>query len=317
MICPSCECFLKGYNTQCSCGYKFIFHAKTEPFNDNKMKKLELKASALNTRYFTKNMLYSVFLKATSRSFYAPLIIAIIICSLISIILVGTLSLIGFIIALIIFVIVIKLVFNASKPMSIEDFSSYYKRWVDAGRNNNYLINKPKLKNPPAKCQENDIFNYGAERIIVVDDPLFVDCLILNDEHMRSKSLIVSKDGYPLYLKNQFKILLEQADNIPVLLLHATKLNKVKMVLAIEKNFNVKLNPKQVYDIGYYEEQIKQAKPLHKRMRITKCAVDMLPYPLSTQLMSKDKSQLQDLLVLGAATAASTYVSFALADDFG
>ncbi|MGI0117949.1 hypothetical protein [Zooshikella sp. RANM57] len=281
------------------------------------MKKLELKASALNTRYFTKNMLYSVFLKASAKSLYAPLIIAVIFCIILSTILISTLSFFGLIIALIVTGIVIILVMNANKPMSIDNFSDYYKRWMDAGRNNDYLISQPKLKNPPAKCQESDIFAYGADRIIVVDDPLFVDCLILNDEHMRSKGLIVSKDGYPLYLKNQFKTLLEQTENIPILLLHSTSQTKVKMILSIEKSFNVKLNPKQVFDIGYYEAQIKQAKPLHRRMRITKCAVDMLPYPLSTQLMSKDKSHLQDMLLLGAATAASSYVSFSLADDFG
>ncbi|WP_163830665.1 hypothetical protein [Spartinivicinus ruber] len=282
------------------------------------MKKLELRASAFNTRYFTKNMLYSVFLKASAKSLIAPLILVIVFCGIFSVIFIGFLSYIGLIIAVFIFVIAIKLMIKANKPMSIEDFSDYYKRWVSTRRNNDYLVNKTKLKSPPDKYQETDIFDYGADRIVVVDDPLFVDCLILNDEHMRSKALIVSQDGYPHYLKEQFKKLLEQADNLPVILLHGTNQNKQNMVQAIESNFNVKLAEKQVYDIGYYEEQIKQTKSLYKRMRITKCAVDMLPYPLSTQLMSKDKSQLQDMLVLGATAAAtSAYVNFSFADDFG
>ncbi|MDE1463772.1 hypothetical protein [Spartinivicinus poritis] len=317
MICPSCERFLKGYNTQCSCGYKFIFRAKTEPFNDNKMKKLELKASAFDTRYFTRNMLYSVFLKTSAKSLIAPMIFIIIFCGIFSAILIGTLSYIGLIIATLLFGVAIKLVIKANKPMSIEDFADYYKRWVNAKRNNSYLVDKPKLKKPPVNNQEADIFDYGADRIVVVDDPLFVDCLILNEEHMRSKALIVSQDGYPSYLKEQFKNLLEQADNIPVILLHGTNQNKTKMIHSIESSFNIKLADNQVYDLGYYEEQIKQAKSLYKRMRITKCTVDMLPYPLSTQLISKDRSQLQDMLVLGAVAATASYVSFSFADDFG
>lgn len=281
------------------------------------MKNLELKASAYNTRFFTKNMLYSIYLKGSVNSVIVPLIIATIFCGFISLFLITALSYVGLFIAVILFGVAIKMVLKINSPMNIGSFSDYYQRWIDSGRNNTFIVTKPMLTNPPPTYKENDIFDYGVDRVVIVDDPLFVDCLILNEEHIKSKALIISKDGYPHYLKGQLRKILDQSDNIPVILLHGTDQNKPKIVTEIESNYNVKLVNQQVYDLGYYENQIKQAKSLYKRMRITKCTVDMLPYHLSTQLMVKDRSELKDMLVLGAAVATTSYVGFSLADDFG
>lgn len=107
-----------------------------------------------------------------------------------------------------------------SGPLDFATWRRYVRKWQGAGNEIPKLIESESLSNPPSDCKEGDIYDYGVERILIVERDILVDWLVLNDFHAQERTLVLSVSGYPDYLVPIARELIEQNANLPVCLLH-------------------------------------------------------------------------------------------------
>ncbi len=138
------------------------------------------------------------------------------------------------------------------------------------------MLVKPSLHDPPPQFQEEDLYDYGVERIIIVERPILVDLLVKNDFHADQKALIFSMDGYPSYIVEKAKKLLKNSPALPVYLLHDATEKGIKMHKKIRFS-----DHQAVIDLGVFPEQIKNLsvlKPLRLKHKEFQAPLDVLPY---------------------------------------
>lgn len=84
------------------------------------------------------------------------------------------------------------------------------------------LVTRPRFgSSAPTSWNEPDLFDYGAERLLVVDEYGIVDLLVSCDVHLAAKALVLSVDGYPAHVLALARRLVGERPDIPVFVLHA------------------------------------------------------------------------------------------------
>ena len=213
MYCPKCnQHHRRKYGaTRCTCGYRFVF-GHNDAIKDRLMWFLEKKASKNYTRSFSLNTLYAVYQKRQKQA---------------------------------------QNFFGIFKTMLSKDsFAKIHSRWQSqSSLKSDKFIEKPSLLQPENPIGE-EVFNYGIERIIVVDDPLKVDLFIKDNEHINKQALIISSDGYPAYLKPQLQNILVKQPNVPVSFLYQPNQTIDEQKACFEQNFQIKLQDGQVWDMS-------------------------------------------------------------------
>lgn len=149
------------------------------------------------------------------------------------------------------------------------------KKWSDSKGFPDKMLVKPSLHHPPPQFPEGDLYDYGVERIIIVERQLLVDLLVKNGFHTDQRALIFSADGYPSYIAERAEILLKASSDLPIYLLH----DATERGGAMKRKINY---PKhKVIDLGIFPEQIKNLpalKPLRLKSQEHQAALDILPY---------------------------------------
>jgi len=311
MKCPNCSINhrRKRLGIRCSCGYPFSFTPDSDALTDNQMHNLIKQASANNTRYFTQESLYGLYLKISRQSGVTP---AIFLLGVILSIIIGNVFeiLFLFFIALVLGIIFIKKLAKSSKPVSYNVFSSMLNTWQKTYLKSNYLIAEPSLNKPPPMNEEEDIFEYGVEKIIIVDKDLTVDMLVKNNEHANAKALIISTNGYPNYLIQPLKKILAEQPEIQLILLHAVNEDKHSMLSQFKIKTGVNFNEEKVIDAAITPTQISNIKPLrYLKSHEQYATVDMLPYAALTGIVALGAADL-----LHSDVFASVHI---INDDFG
>lgn len=302
MKCPGCGTNhpLKRLGMTCACGYKFLFNPKTVAITDNQLQHLINKASANNTRYFTRESLYGLYLKTAGK---AGNKLGLLILGVILAIIAGVVfdEYFWFFIALVLGIIFIKKQRRSGKPVAYNVFSSMLKKWQQGPLKSTYLLSEPSLSVPPPANAEGDIFDYGVEKIIMLDKDLTVDLLVKNNEHANAKALIISSNGYPNYLLEPLKKILAEKPDTPVMLLHAANTDQVRMLGHFKSRTGIDLNQASVMDLAINPEQIKSIKSFnHLKGHEQYATVDMLPY-----------AALAGVAALGAAALLENYAAHA------
>lgn len=237
MKCPSCEAdHKKKDGLKCSsCGYKFVLSPDAK-ISDYAFAKLLQRCTKENTVYFTKHSMYANYLqnniltkkKQRSRTYGILTIICLIMCF-------TPIFFIG-IFAFLIFLgkwIQYKFIF---KGIEFKEFLSYIMKWRNAKNKTqtqlDFLIDKKQLKltTAPPKTPENDIFNYGLEGVVFVDNDYYVDWLILNNFHFTYRVAILSMNAYPTYLVPEIKQLIDENPLLPIYFLHDGIITKTEMM---------------------------------------------------------------------------------------
>ena len=158
------------------------------------------------------------------------------------------------------------------------------------------LLLQPGLHKPPPEFPEQDLFDYGAERIIIVERRLLVDLLVRNGFHAEQNALIFSRDGYPSYIVQHALKILKENSLLPVYLLHDA--NDGDMVTALKK----KLSGRTVIDLGLNPEHLEKMhfiKSLQLHLNRYKAPLDILPYPVLATICGQalhEKSTLSEVL---------------------
>lgn len=227
MYCPKCNLLYKkkyGVISKCACGYNFVF-GKNDIIKDRFMLMLEKKASKNETRYFTMDILYKVYQKHHTRH--------------------SSISRFFF--------------FRKSQILDKDSLAQIHYHWqTQSSLRSHKFIDKPNLQQPKNPIGE-EVFHYGVERIIVVDEPLKVDLFVKNNKHVEKKALIISSDGYPAYLKSQLQNILEKQPDISIGFLYKPETTIDEQVMRFEQNYPVKLQDKPLWDISAnkkYKSQI-------------------------------------------------------------
>ncbi|RKZ46869.1 MAG: hypothetical protein DRR16_23810 [Candidatus Parabeggiatoa sp. nov. 3] len=141
---------------------------------------LERKASQNGTHYFTMDTLYAVYQKLQIKPFPSV----------------------------------------KRTTLSQNALAQKYQRWQKhSSLRSDKFIEKPSLQQPENPIGE-EVFEYGVEQIIVVDEPLTVDLFVKNNKHLNKKAVIISSEGYPAYLKPHLQTLLQKQPNIKIGFLH-------------------------------------------------------------------------------------------------
>jgi hypothetical protein len=100
------------------------------------------------------------------------------------------------------------------------------RAWQYAGKDLGPILLRPRLTSSVRDEQwpEPDLFDYGAEGVLVVDDPILVDLLVLNHVHTTSKIAIVDgATGTPDRVVCALRPLVEARPDLPIFLLHGSR----------------------------------------------------------------------------------------------
>ncbi len=225
MHCPKCEQhYSKKYGTifNCSCGYRFVF-GHNDVIKDRLMFFLERKASQNGTRYFTMDRLYAAYQKHQShqKSSLKPFFF-----------------------------------FRKDQHLSQAYFAKIHYHWQrHSSLSSDKFIDKLSLQAPENPIGE-EVFEYGVERIIVVEEPLTVDLFVKNNKHLNKNALIISSEGYPAYLKPHLQTLLQKQPNIKIGFLHKPELTIEEQIRRFEQKYEVMLKG-SVWDISTKQKYTK------------------------------------------------------------
>ena len=112
------------------------------------------------------------------------------------------------------------------------------------------LVTRPMLKEPPPKWRESDIYDYGLERLLIVDEERLVDLFVLNNLHAEQRCAIISSTGYPSYILPHLKKSLAARPNLPIFVLHSATLEGRKLAYQL-KDLGLGIDTHPVTDLGW------------------------------------------------------------------
>jgi hypothetical protein len=139
------------------------------------------------------------------------------------------------------------------------------------------LIAEPMLDgSAPPEYPEPDLFDYGAERILVVDDAILVDLLVRNGVHTDARAIIVAATGYPSQVVERAASLIQHRPAVPIHLLHASGLDVAAMVSTTRALLAAPdATPK---DVGLSSQAARKIGAIRWARRLASVPVDVLPH---------------------------------------
>lgn len=295
MKCPKCKNNHKySAGMRCTCGYGFVFNPKTDRMTDGKFVALLKSASGPEGRFFTENQLYAQFCRGTEKTNRLKLkwaLGAAMVAGAAAILLgvyqdvalgciFGVLALIGLVVA-------IKA--GVARPPDRDVFSSKLGKWRRAGGDLAKLLTEPRLGERPPDWQESDIYDYGVERLLVVQHDILVDLFVLNGLAAEEKALVIAESGYPRYLLPIATKVLNIRPDLPVLVLHDSTQTGMEMGRRLKESGLLPLEGHPLVDIGLSPENVK-AMPGMRAMGTKglnyEVPVDFLLYPAFAKVLA-------------------------------
>ena len=151
-------------------------------------------------------------------------------------------------------------------------FQLFLERWQKLGIKGSLdrMIEHPSLHHPPPEWPETDIYDYGVERILIVERDILVDVFVRNGLHAQERMLVLSESGYPDYLIPLAQRCLRDNPEVPVYLLHDAARHGPTMSRRIQVADFLPLEGHPVLDLGLFPNDVKRmpnlkALQLHKR----------------------------------------------------
>ncbi len=282
MKCPECtvnQKFKDGMICQI-CDYHFLLNPKEQPrMGDNHFLSLVAAASAQDSLYFTFEQLYGHYSQfneaARKKALLVPLAILAVVCLI-------SWPLIPFVTAPLALASLALSVFLLTRKTagSQHVLREVLSRWETARGPLAKLIREPRLGKPPDKEPEADLYDYGVEKVLIVQRPLLVDLLVLNGWHAQEKALVMSEDGYPSFLASQAQRLLAQDPKLPIFLLHDPTPQGVGMLTRLTYGNLFPIEDHPVTDLGLSLDNLSKVPflKLHDEHKGHGVALDLLPY---------------------------------------
>ena len=260
----------------CRCGYRFVLDPQdTGGIADGKFHAILRRASANDSLYFTQEQLFTAFCQRKDRSSLLGSFISVLVLLLFLFFFFdGVLStefLWGALFVAFLLMgmfLILKVLLGGSMGPSPEHARKQFNRilstWIHAKGQPAFLLEQPDLHQPPPQWQEEDIYNYGVERVLLVERPLLVDLLVKNGLHARERMLVMSVDGYPEYVGTHLKRILHEQTDTPVFLLH----DATEAGMAMKERFRLQDwngADQPILDLGLFPEDAMKLKGLAHR----------------------------------------------------
>lgn len=263
MKCPECSYNQKvKYGLVCNCGYRFSFNPKTPTsagLTDGKFTGAIAKASQNGTVVFTDNQLYAAYASKV-KSPKIPLLIVAAIIGVVGLAVMSQDRWLG--IAITAAACGLACVVGIARPslLSRKQFDGCISRWKADGKAIPGMLETPSLHAPPAEWPENDIYDYGVERILIVQRDLLVDLFVKNNQHAEQRMLVIAESGYPNYLCERVNLLLAERQDLPVFLLHDADSSGRAMIQRVRSLPWLKLGAHPLTDLGLFPSDFKKLK---------------------------------------------------------
>jgi len=292
MKCPECSHDQKvKYGLTCGgCDYRFTFNPKeSQPrgLTDGKFLGCIQAVSQNETSYFTRNQFYAAFSRRIRNwdAFGQQLgcgVVALAIAGGLTFAelwtFAGTLMLIG------VFA-VISGGLAAFRKITPGQFNALLDRWFSDGKTIDRLIQEPTLHDPPPDWSEPDIYDYGVERILIVERDILVDLFVRNGVHAEQRMLVLSESGYPDYLLPITQRMLTEQPDLPVFLLHDATTHGAAMEERVLASDLLPHDGHPVTDLGMFPtdfQKLKRTKHYDPDNRDRTLPVDAMMLPFLT-----------------------------------
>jgi hypothetical protein len=215
-------------------------------------------ASQNGVSYFTQNQLYAAYCRRQKKA-RAPSIIGVIVALVIAIVMWNENAGVAVVLPMMFAALMIWSMFWPPRVLPLKSFLGMIDSWLRAGKPIDMMIQQPTLHQPPPDWSESDIYDYGVERILIVQRDELVDLMVLNNVHAEQRMLVISETGYPQYLLPHAKRVLEERDDLPVFLLHDADARGTTMRSRIA-SLNLPIKDENVIDLGMSADDFKQLK---------------------------------------------------------
>lgn len=295
MKCPACQRRVrrgKEGMTCPKCGYRFYLDPQRPAHGnatDNQLLAAAQRASDRDTYAFTPNQLYGALflLRRHKHQWQMASILVVLTLIAVAALLLSDIpySLPGLVPAalggLLVVLVVRSMIVGPPMP-SFEQTMKAAARMA-AFEPMEKLVTQNLLTEPPPTWPEPDLYDYGVERLLIVERDLLVDLLVFNNFHAEQRTLVIAESGYPAYLLPLAQRALEERADLPVFLLHDAEREDGAMLARLhgpDSPFPIRDHP--VTDLGLSERDIRQRHWLRRAARKgawERAPIDLVPYP--------------------------------------
>lgn len=274
MKCPKCSGKVQRgrQGMKCSCGYAFKLDPKgRERYSDAKMLALIDGVSSGGTTYYTAEQLWTRYCKKHGTGWVGCLVFFAIVATVIGFFIwrkdgpptsaiMFTITMLSVFLGL--FTIAWMQGFRSLPTGGRQHFDLILDKWRKSKGDLEKLIDKPRLHEPPPEWTEADIYDYGVERILVVQRDLLVDLFVLNDLHIANRCIVISVTGYPDYMTERARAIMTERPDTPVFVLHDSTPEGMETRMKLRKSELLPLDQTRVVDLGLIPGDVKKLKRL-------------------------------------------------------
>ena len=174
------------------------------------------------------------------------------------------------------------LVYNAVRdPPDRTKFRQLLSKWQQKHGRLERLVTEPQMHEPPPEWTEPDIYDYGVERLLIVQHDLLVDLLVKNGVHAEQRALILAESGYPYYLFPLAVKALRENPELPIYLLHDATTAGGDLASRLQDIEYLECEGHPQIDLGLFPENVKRInklKVLRPQKSDYQIPVDALPF---------------------------------------
>ncbi len=308
MKCPNCGSEQKYKDgRQCkSCKRKYALDTKALGYGDAYLKFLIDKVSQKGKLHFTFNQFFAVnvnnHIHSRKRKWK---IITVVIAVILNIIFH---NFIAFVFSIIGTITIFK--FFKTKPLiSKQALHKHINQWPEKEKHFRKLITAPTLATAISPNIPEDAFDYGIEKILLVDNPIYVDLIVKNKWHLELKTAVVSTDGYPKGVFEKIKNIAQTQDPT-IFLLHDVDTSPDEMTSSFFDQTEYK---NDIIDLGLSWDDFKDHNSLSRFEEYfkDKGPIDVIPpEKLRAYLVMAITEQIPFADILSEKDRSNDYLSF-------